>query len=620
VVDVEPVRPSDIVTLRSRGPDELRSAAALRGTTPERLRRRLRGDLDTIVLKTLKKAPGERYGSVTALAEDLRRYLAHAPISARPDSLLYSISRFARRNRAAVGLAVLAVLAIFVGVAGTLLQAQAARAERDFALRQLSRAEAINELNHFVLSDAAPSGRPFLVNELLAHAERVVARSQSKGADRAGLLVAIGDQYSAQDQGESALRVLTDAYALSRELDDRSTRARAACALAAVLARGIDLPRAEALYQEGLLEAAAGSQLQLDRVYCLQRGSDVARESGEMPEAIARARAAQHVLGESPLRSEVLETNLVLTLAAAYMLAGQLSEAASTYEEAARRMTALGRDETQTAATLFNDWGLTLTLIGRPREAVNVLRRAIDISQDQRGDESVSPLLLANYARVLREVARFDEASDYAERAHRLAVQLGLEGTVNHALLTRARNYLAQGDTDRAEAMLDEVEPRIRQVLPEGHLTFGAVLAQRSLIAQLRGDLPGALRLADEGLAIIEASMASGQSGAYALPLVLLQRSEIRLALGQPEAAVEDASRALRSLEESSPSDIHTIGLGRANLSLSRALRGQGETERANETLVSALAHFEDAAGPDHPETLEVRGLLESAGAGRRPR
>lgn len=615
IVDLEPIRPSDIVTLASRGRDELRLAAELRGTTPERLHRRLRGDLDTIVLKTLKKEPAERYGSVTALAEDLKRFLAHAPISARPDSLLYSITRFARRNRVAVSLAALAVVAIIVGVTGTLHQAQEARAERDFALRQLSRAEAINELNHFVLSDAAPSGRPFLVNDLLAHAEQVVARSQSVGADRAGLLVAIGDQYSEQDQGESALRVLTDAYALSRDLDDPSTRARAACALASTLARGIDLPRAEALYQEGLLETADESQLQLDRIYCLQRGSDVARESGEMREAIARARTAQQLLDVSPLRSDVLQTNLMLTLAAAYMLAGELSEAASTYEEAARRMTVLGRDETQTAATLYNDWGLTLTLIGRPQEAVNALRRAIDISQDLRGDESVSPLLLANYARVLREAARFDEASDYAERAHRLAVRLGLEGTVNHALLTRARNYLAQGDTDRAEAMLDEVEPRIRQVLPEGHLTFGAVLAQRSLIAQLRGDLTGALELADEGLAIIEASMSSGQSGAYALPLLLQQRSGIRLALGEPEAAFEDAARALKLLEELSPADTFTIGLGRAYLTLARALRGQVDLQEEQAMLISALAHFEDAAGPDHPETLEARGLLESAGA-----
>ena len=57
------------------------------GTTPSKLRRTLRGDLDTIVAKALKKNAQERYGSVTALAEDLRRALRHEPISARPDTL-----------------------------------------------------------------------------------------------------------------------------------------------------------------------------------------------------------------------------------------------------------------------------------------------------------------------------------------------------------------------------------------------------------------------------------------------------------------------------------------------------------------------------------------------------
>jgi serine/threonine-protein kinase len=610
VVDVDPLRPSDIVTLQGDGSADMGSVAALRSTTPEKLRRTLRGDLDTIVLKTLKKNPEERYGSVVALAEDLRRFLAHAPISARPDSLVYSVSRFARRNRTAVGLAILVLLATLIGVAGTLVQARAARVERDFALRQLSRAEAINELNRFVLSDAAPSGRPFMVNELLARAELVVARSQSAPADRVGLLVAIGDQYATQDQGESALRVLTDAYELSRGLADHSTRARAACALAASLARGIDLPRAEALYQEGLRETTTKSQLVLDRVYCLQSGSNVAGEAGEMQKAIARVRAARQLLDESPFRSEVLQLNLTLTLAAAYTLAGQLQDAAGTYEQAARRMTELGRDETQTAGTLFSDWGLALTLMGRPRDAVTLLRRAIDIGQDQRGDDSVSPVLLINYARALRDAGKFDEASAYAERAHGLATRLGLEGTVTHALLTRARNYLAQGDADRAEAMLDEVEPRLRRVLPEGHYAFGALISQRAQVAHLRGDLPSALRLTDEALAIVETSVAAGQSGASSLAQLLVQRAELRLELRQPDPAVNDASRALALLEETASADMHTITLGRAYLALARALRGKGDREGGHAMLVTALEHLQDAAGADHPETLEARALL----------
>src|SRR5262249_34482880 len=88
VVDTDPPRPSDIVT--KAGDAELISQnAERRTTTPERLSRALRGDLDTIVAKAMKKDPEDRYSSVTAFADDLRRYMQHEPISARPDSLSY---------------------------------------------------------------------------------------------------------------------------------------------------------------------------------------------------------------------------------------------------------------------------------------------------------------------------------------------------------------------------------------------------------------------------------------------------------------------------------------------------------------------------------------------------
>lgn len=76
--------------------------------------RHLRGDLDTIVRKGLKKRPQERYGSVNAFAEDLRRYLRNEPIRARPDTLAYRTVKFIRRNRVSVGAAVLGLTAILV--------------------------------------------------------------------------------------------------------------------------------------------------------------------------------------------------------------------------------------------------------------------------------------------------------------------------------------------------------------------------------------------------------------------------------------------------------------------------------------------------------------------------
>lgn len=104
IVETEPERPSLAIASANVQIAELRSAA------PEKLRRQLRGDLDTIVLKALKKSPAERYSSVTAFAGDLQRYLKYEPISARPDTLSYRLSKYVRRHRLGVSLAVVAVL------------------------------------------------------------------------------------------------------------------------------------------------------------------------------------------------------------------------------------------------------------------------------------------------------------------------------------------------------------------------------------------------------------------------------------------------------------------------------------------------------------------------------
>jgi len=119
IVDIEPASPSDVVRASRTTSEESAGNAERRATTPERLSRLLRGDLDTIVAKTLKKDPQERYRSVTALAEDLGRYLNHEPIKARPDTFTYRTRKFIRRNRVSftAGMLALAVIVVGFGIA-----------------------------------------------------------------------------------------------------------------------------------------------------------------------------------------------------------------------------------------------------------------------------------------------------------------------------------------------------------------------------------------------------------------------------------------------------------------------------------------------------------------------
>jgi serine/threonine protein kinase len=112
ILDTEPQRASDAVAATEAARD-VGAASAARATSPEKLRRVLRGDLDTIIAKALKKPPEERYSSVTALGDDLRRYLAHQPISARPDAWTY------RRTFKRVAVAAMVVLTPGIVVLGS---------------------------------------------------------------------------------------------------------------------------------------------------------------------------------------------------------------------------------------------------------------------------------------------------------------------------------------------------------------------------------------------------------------------------------------------------------------------------------------------------------------------
>jgi serine/threonine protein kinase len=604
IVETVPPRMSEAARGGDRTP-ALRAAAA-RKSTPDRLVHQLRGDLDTIVAKALKKEPRERYASVTALGEDLDRFLRRQPIAARPDSLAYRAARFVARNRVVVLLSALAAAATVAGAAGTWIQARTARAQRDFAVGQLALADEINDLNRFLLSDAAPSGRPFQVNDLLERAEGILDKQQRRDARHVELLISVGRQYWVLDEDDRARRVLEKAYAEARPLPDAPIRAKAACALASALSRGGEMDQAQALFDEGLSGIPDDPQYALDREFCLLRGSEIARAAGRSQEGIDRVLDARAALEDSPFRSDLHDLRLTMALAESYREANRFADADVLFQSAGGQLERLGRGDTQTAGTLFNNWALTLDGLGRSLEAEALFRRAIDISRDDRAEEAVSPMLLNNYARILFYVGRLQEAADYAERASARASQAGNETVVNQSFLLRESIYRERGDLDRARAMLAEVEPRLRSALPPGHYVFGALESVRSLHAAAGGDLPRALTLADEALALVEASVKATGGGGYLLPVLEVRRSDLLLRLGRPDEAAAQARRTLSSHGASSPPGTPSRTLGQAHLALGPALRAAGDEPGARAAYSAAYQRLRGAVGEQHPDTLEA--------------
>lgn len=109
----------------------------------------LRGDLDTIVLKALEKSPENRYQSVSALSDDIERYLSDQAIVARPPTTIYQIRKFAKRNRVLVGGVAAVFVALGLGLITTAWQAYRARAAETLA-REESATNA--EISRFLTS------------------------------------------------------------------------------------------------------------------------------------------------------------------------------------------------------------------------------------------------------------------------------------------------------------------------------------------------------------------------------------------------------------------------------------------------------------------------------------
>src|SRR5690606_18277511 len=232
------------------------SAASARRLSLEKLSRRLSGDLDSIVLRALRKEPHHRYASVEQLAADIRRYLSREPVLARQGNWTYYSSRFIRRH--AFGVSAGAGFAVFLTAFAIVMSVQAQRIaeERDRATVESARAESVSNfmLSIFDASDPFEAqGREVTARQLLDQAGRNIRGDLSQHPEvRARLLEAIGRAYRRQNEFDLSISFLEDAAHLRSQLPDPdgSRRATILTELAMSLREAGDLDRAEDVLQE----------------------------------------------------------------------------------------------------------------------------------------------------------------------------------------------------------------------------------------------------------------------------------------------------------------------------------------------------------------------------------
>ena len=158
ICDFEPKKPSALALHAGNKDDDSaafpESVSAARASTPEKLSKLLRGDVDNIVLMALRKEPWRRYASAAQLASDVQRHLDGLPVAATNDTLGYRVSKFVARHKAGVVAASVLALTLFSAGVVTFHEARTARRERAIADERFKDMRELARSNLFEFSDA----------------------------------------------------------------------------------------------------------------------------------------------------------------------------------------------------------------------------------------------------------------------------------------------------------------------------------------------------------------------------------------------------------------------------------------------------------------------------------
>ena len=479
-------------------PDTATALTQARATNPERLRRRLRGDLDHIAQQALRKEPERRYASVGAFAEDIRRHLDGRPVAAQPDRLGYRARKFVQRHRVGVGASVLVVLALVVGLGAALWQAEVAARERAATLLEAEKQAALKDYLVGIFESINPNSERFDTLSVQALLDEAKDRLGPDLADQpivqADMMTIFGNIYRHRYQYKVAEVLLDSAVAvIQRARGPEHPEVATTLHERATLHRELgEYEAAEALHLEALRQrrtlpgvdsfAVTQSLNELGLLYWNLKDY-------EQAEAYLRRTLAMRM---DLIEGDSFEISFPLNNLGLILVESGQAEAGRSYLEAALRIrrTLLG-DLNSNVAVAANNLGLAHWYLEDYPTGEGYYRLSLAIHEQLWGEDSPQAANQhSNVGSMLYRQERYDEAQSHFEQA--LAVFRATYDDT-HWQVDRALSWLAwchdqNGQPAASAAAWEQVLQLRRQRYDAGHAQIAD--AEESLAA-VRAKLEG---------------------------------------------------------------------------------------------------------------------------------
>jgi eukaryotic-like serine/threonine-protein kinase len=507
----EQVTPRPSTRLTQLG-DTASAVATHRRTTPESLRRDLKGDLDWIILKAMDKDRTRRYETANGLAVDLERHMNHEPVSARPPSTQDRIVKFVRRNRTGVVAATVAIIAILAGSAAATAGFIQARQQQQRAEREAATAQQVSDfmVDLFRVSDPSEArGSTITAREVLDRGrERLPSELSDQPLVQARLLRTIGYVYGNLGLYNDAAQLLEQAVAVGERAADSNP---------------------------------------LELAHTLQRLGVLYREQGRTAEAETALRRAIEINRRAGAPESKEFASVIRSLANVYHVLGRHAEAEPLLREALSiQERLLGPDDPEVGLTAGGIGGMLLAQ-RRTSEAEPYLRRAFSITEREFGPSHLYVgQELVNLGAMHYLLERYDDAEEAYSRALRI-LEPALGGghpTVAMVLNNLGEVYWRRGEYAAAEAqMLHTLDVKERALGPD-HTTVASslkvlanVYRDQSRYAEAEPLYVRALAIYDAALSEPDASMRETLE-AYARLLRLTDRDGEAAAMERRAASI----------------------------------------------------------------------------------